>query len=112
LLRDCLDRAREIHVALREALFWLARRATEQRVETRIGHGETGAIVEIAQIEAERSVRLEVDQMIENELCVFRFAIRGEPHQLVFPRVDLETGVIREGRIEQTEGMGKVDFLF
>ena len=44
---DRLDRSREIHVALRQQLLRLARRAAEQLVERRVGHRQAGAVIEI-----------------------------------------------------------------
>ena len=49
--------------------------------------------------------------MIENEFCVFRLAIGGEAHHLVFAGVDLEAGVIGRGGIQQAERMREVDLL-
>ena len=53
-----LDRSGEVHFALGQPHFGLARRAAEERVKTRIGHGQPGAIVEIVEIEPERTVGL------------------------------------------------------
>ena len=111
LLEHRLDRGRDIHVERRQQLVRRAHRLAEQLGEPLVGHGQPGAIVEIGHVEPERAVRLEIDQIVENELCVFRLAIGREPHHLVFAGVDLEAGVIGERRIEQPERMGKVDLL-
>ena len=88
-----------------------ARRSVEQRVEALVRHRKAGAVVEVVEVEAKRAVGLEVDQIVVDELGVFRDAIGGEPHDLVLPRIDLEAVVICERRIEQAEAVGKVDFL-
>jgi len=38
IFRHCLDRGREVHMALLQWLIWTARRATKDRVEAAIGH--------------------------------------------------------------------------
>ena len=78
-------------------------RLAEQRGEALVGHGQAGAIVEIRHVEPERAVRLEIDQIVEDELCVFRLAIGRESHDLVLAGVHLEAGVISERRIQQAK---------
>ena len=109
--RHCLDRGGKVHLALGQPDVRLARRAAEQRVEARIGHGQPGAIIEIVEVEPERAVGFEIDEMVENFLRVFRLAIGREPHDLVLAGIDLEAGVIGEGRIEQAERMREMDLL-
>ena len=106
-----LDRGGEIHVALVEQFFRLARRPAEQRIELVVGHAQAGAIVEIGLVQPERAVGLEVDQVVEDELGVFRLAVGRESHHLVFARIDLEAGVVGERRIEQPERMREVQLL-
>ena len=59
-------------------------------------------------VQPERAVGLEVDQVVEDQLGVLRLAVGREPHHLVFAGVDLEAGVVGEGRIEQPERMREV----
>ena len=47
----------------------------------------------------------EIDQLIADRVDILRLAVRGEPHQLVLARVDLEAGEVGERRIEQAERM-------
>ena len=68
LLEHGLNGCGEVHVLLLEPGLRLARRPAEQAIEPRIGHGQAGAIVEVVEVEPERSVRLEIDQVVENEL--------------------------------------------
>ena len=101
LVRDELDRRREIHRALVHRLVRLARRPTEQRVETRAGHAQAGRVLEEAHVEPERAVGLDVDEVAADQLRVARLAIGREAHHLVLARVHPEAGVRGEGRIEQ-----------
>ena len=106
-----LDRGSDIHVERRQQLIGRAHRLAEQLGKAFVGHGEAGAIIEIGEIEAERAVRLQIDQVVEDELCVFRLAIGREPHHLVFAGVDLEAGVIGRGRIQEAQRMREMDLL-
>src|SRR5437016_4897001 len=45
--------------------------------------------------------------MVVNALCVFGLPVRGQAHHLVFPRVDLEAGVVGERRVQETERVWK-----
>ena len=103
LLGDLLHRGREIHLALRERALGVARRAAEQLVELARGHGEAGRVVEVALVEPERAVVLQVDQMLEDQVGVLGLAVGREAHHLVFAGVDLEAGVVGEGGVEQAE---------
>ena len=95
---------------LSQRLFRLARGKPEQVLELPVGHRQTCAIIEIRKIETERTVRLQINQVIQDGLRVFGLAVGGQPHQLVFAGVDLEPCVISERRIQQAEGMGEMDF--
>ena len=72
-------------------------------------HRQSGAIIEISQVETVRTVGLQIDKMIKNLVDVFRLAIRRQSHDLVFAGVDLEAGVIGKRGIQQTNRMRKVD---
>src|SRR5262249_53576371 len=89
----------------------IANRRPEQLGELLVRHGQTGAIVEVVEIQPERPVGLEVDQMIENESGVFWLAVRREPHKLVLAGIDLKAGVIRESGIQQPKRVWEVQFL-
>src|SRR5262249_52805549 len=99
------------HVTGGEPLRWIPGRPTEQTVELLVGHPKSGAVVEIAQIEPEGAVRLQVDEVIEDQLCVAGLTIGGEAHDLVLARVDLEARVVGEGGIEEADGVREVDLL-
>ena len=42
---------------------------------------------------------------------VLWFTVGGKAHHFVFAGIDLESGVVGEGGIEQAQGVGEVDFL-
>jgi hypothetical protein len=106
-----LDRGRQVHLALREGGLGLAGRPAEQRVELRAGHRQPRAVVEVREVERERSVGPHVDQVLADRVREARFAVGREPHDLVLPRVHLEAGVVREGRVQQAKRVREVDFL-
>ena len=110
--RDILDRSRQIHVALGQKLVRLACRAAEERIELRIGHAQSGTVVEIAHVQTERPVFLDINQVFEDQLAELGLAVGRKAHDLVLAGIDLEPGVVREGRIEQTQGVGKTDLAF
>ena len=49
--------------------------------------------------------------MTANGIGVFRSTIGREPHQFVFARVDAETSEVSERRIQQSQRVGKTDFV-
>ena len=67
------------------------------------GHRQPLAVVEVRHVHAERAVVLQVDQVLEDQVGVLRLAVGGQAHELVFAGVDLEAGVVGEGRVEQAE---------
>lgn len=77
--------------------------SAEQRVKAPVRHGEPGTVVEIALIEPKTSVRLQVDQVVEDLLDMPGFAIGGKSHHLVLARIHAESRICRERRIEQAE---------
>ena len=110
LIGNLLDRGSEIHVPLRQRFGRQAGGPSEELCELRVRHAQVGAVVEVILIEAKRTVILDVDEVRVDEIGVARPAIRRQPHHLVFARVHLEARVVGECRIQQSQGMGKVDF--
>jgi len=107
-LGDLLDARGQVHVPLFEQGFRGARRPAEKPVEPFAGHRQPRAVVEILHVHPKAAVRLEPNQVPENRLLIDRLAVGGQPHQFVFAAVDLESAVIGEGRIEQSQRMGKL----
>ena len=89
----------------------VAWRRAEQRIKALVRHREPVAIIEIIEIEPERPIGFEIDEMIANELRIAGLAIRREAHELVFAGIHLEAGVIGERRIQQAEAMWKMNLL-
>ncbi len=111
LLGHLLHRGGDVHVERGQELLRSARRLAEQVVERAVGHGQADAVIEVVEVEPERTVGLQVDQLVEDHPGIARLAVGREPHQLVFARIDLEAGVIGERRVQQPERMGEMDLL-
>ena len=79
--------------------------------ELLVRHAQAGAIVEVALVEAEGAVFLEVDDVVQDRVLELRLAVGREAHHLVLARIDLEAGVVGEGRVEQAERVREVDLL-
>ena len=87
------------------------RRTAKELGKAPVGHGQPLAVVEIIHVEPDAAVRFKIDEMLEDQIAIDRFAIGGEPHQLVFAAVDLEAAVVGERRVEQSEGVGKLEVM-
>jgi hypothetical protein len=111
LLGYRLNGGRQIHVALAHQLVGLARPAAEQLIELAVGHGQAYGIIEVFLVEAERAVVLEIYQMIEDQPGVLRLAVRRQAHHFVFARIDLEPGVVGEGRVQEAERVRKMQLF-
>ena len=96
-------------MALRERRLGIARRPTEKVVELPRRHREPGRIIEIALVQPEGAVLLEVDDVFEDPVGVGGRTVGRKAHDLVLARIDFEAGVVREGRIEQPDAMRPVD---
>ena len=84
----------------------------EEPVEPAVRHGQTLAVIEVLHVEPQRPVLSQVDQLIQNFPRVSGFAVRRQAHDLVFARIDLESRVVGERRIEQAERVGKMQLGF
>src|SRR6185503_19274489 len=51
----------------------------------------------------------DVDEVFGNQVAIDRTAVRRESHQLVLAAVDLESAVVREGRVQQPQRMWKLE---
>ena len=111
LLGDRLNGGGDIHFPLRQGTFRLAGRAAEEPVKLAIRHDHGVAVPEIVHVQPQRAVGLEVDQLLHDQIVVPGLAIRGQPHQLVLARIDLEPGEVREGGIEQAERMWEIQLV-
>ena len=66
---------------------------------------------EVRQIHAERAVRLQVQEFVQDELPIDRLAVRSQPHELVLAAVHPEAGEVRERGVEQAERVRKAQLL-
>ena len=98
-----LHRPREVHLLLRQIRLGHARRAAEQLVEGLTRHREAAQIIEVLLIERERAILAQLHQVLVDQVDVFRLTVRRQAHHLVLAGVDLESGVVRDGRVEQAE---------
>src|SRR5262252_4431227 len=96
-------------MSLSQLLPGLPRRAFEQVVKLPVRHRQTGAIIEVLEIQAKRAVRLYIHQILADPVHVERAAVGSQTHELVLARVHPESGVVGEGRIKQAERMREMD---
>ena len=68
-----------------------------------------GEELEVVDVQAERAVRLDVDQLLSDEVGVDRAAVGGEAHQLVLAGVDLEPAEVGERRVQEAERVREAD---
>jgi hypothetical protein len=61
--------------------------------------------------ELEGAVLAQVDQLLEDRICVLRVAVGGGPHHLVLGGVHLEAEVVGEGAVEQPERVREADVV-
>ena len=97
LFSNSLNRRRKIHFALLQQLFRLAWRRTKKIVELLGRHCQAGHIIEVALIQPEASVRLQIHDVFKDEVFVLWLSVRRQSHDLVFTRVHLEPGVVGKG---------------
>ena len=111
VLRHLLDGGRDIHFASGDFGFRLARGAPEQFFEALVDHRQAVEVAEVLHVQTERPVGAQIQQVLQDGFCILRFAIRGQAHQLVFARVDLESSEIRKRRIEQPQRVRETQLL-
>ena len=95
--------SREVDLPARDLALGLRAAAAEEPVEAPVGHGVPAEEAEVAHVHPERSVRAQIEQIVEDALRVARLAVGGQAHELVLARVDPEPAEVREGRVQQPE---------
>ena len=95
----------------RQQVFRLARGPAEQPIELLVRHLQAGAVIEIGLVEPKTAVRLEVDQMVEDQAGIFGFAIWRQAHHFVLAGIYFEARVVGESGVKQAERMREVQFL-
>src|SRR5262245_40519802 len=111
LFGDLLNAASQVHFPLGELRFRLARRAAEKLVEGPVSHPQPLAITEILLIHPKAAVVAYFYQLLLDQRNVLRLPVRSQTHYLIFSAVDLESGVIGEGAVEQTQAVRESQFL-
>ena len=66
-------------------------------------------VVEVRLVKPKGSILLDVDQMRVDEPGVAWLSVWRQPHELVFSRVHLESGVVGERGVQQSDGMREMD---
>ena len=108
---NALNGCSKILFAIRDRRFWSSRRATKQLAEFRRRHSCSIQIREIVLVQSKRTVRLNIDHLIQNCIFVNRFAIRSEPHQFAFTAVDSKTTKRCERGVQQPERVRKPNLI-
>ena len=72
-------------------------------MDAAIRHPEPGAVIEVSQVETEGPVFLDVDEVLPDGVGVPWLPVGRQTHQFVFPRIDLESRVKGECRVQQTQ---------
>src|SRR5262245_53120876 len=83
----------------------------KERMEAAVGHGQAGAVIEIAYVQMKGPVFFDINQVLLNQIHVTRLTIWGQAHDFVLGRVDFETGVISKGRIQESKGVRKANLF-
>lgn len=52
---------------------------------------------------------IQIHELVENLFGIKRLAVRCQPHQLVFARVDHEAREVSKGEVQHAEGVRKID---
>ncbi len=85
ILGHGLDRGGQIHFALRDARLHFTRRAAEEGVKFGRRHRQSLTVVEVAHIQAERAIFLQIDEVLANQRFVNRPAVGASPISLYSP---------------------------
>ena len=104
---DVLNRPREIHLPLRQLGFRLPARPAHQPLQRTARHRESAGVREVLHVHPQAAIVPDLDQVIFDELDVFRLAVRCEAHHLVLARIHLEAGEVSESRVQQPERVWK-----
>ena len=81
------------------------------RVELRRRHRQALAVVEVRHVHPHGPVVFHVHHLAGDAIDVARLAVRRQPHQLVFARVDAKPAVVGERRIQQAERVREPQFV-
>lgn len=79
LFRDRLNRCGKVHAPLGRQFVLLTWRSPGRGAELFVGHAEARATVAIALIQTKCPVGFQIKEMIDDQVLVFRLAIRANP---------------------------------
>src|SRR5438093_110486 len=97
LFRYHLNTACQIHLALSNARFWLARWTTKKFVEGTVRHSQPLRVAEILVVHAKAAILPDFQQLIFDLTDELRLPVRSESHYFVLAAINFESGVISEG---------------
>ena len=103
LVCDRLNARCEIHIALRQFRLGMSRWTAKKAVKAAVRHREAFAVAEVPHVQTKRTVFLQIHERPQNQISVLGLAVGRQAHQLVLAGIHLKAGVVREGRIEQSE---------
>ena len=110
-LRNHLNGAGNIHMALFNFLVRPAWWSAKKLIKLYVGHGCAPQKIEIVHVQPERTVRFEAQQPAPDGFGKRRPSVRRQPHELVFTGVNPKTAVIGEGGINRPSECGKRNSL-
>src|SRR5262249_42749058 len=108
---DHLNAAREIHFSLRELRVWLTRWTTKQFSKRTIRHAQALRVTEILMIHFQTAIVANVDEVVFDQLDIFRFTVWSKAHHLVLTTVNFKTRVVGESAVQQTQAVWEAKFV-
>ena len=94
---------------MRQFALGLSGWATKELIETLVGHGQPGAVVEVLHVQAKCAVGLQIQKFVQDQFGILWGAIRGQPHELVFTGVDAESCEVGKRRIKKPQRVGEIN---
>ena len=88
-----------------------ARPPAEESIKLLVRHAQAAWKIEIFQIQPERPVGTQIDQVFVNRWNKSRLAIGRQTHQFVFAGIDPKSAVGSERRVKQSQRMRKTQLL-
>src|SRR2546427_8555791 len=111
LLADRLNGGREIHFTFRDGRLGIARRPAKQTMKLLARHRHALAIIEVRHVHPKRTVVLDMDEIVENQMLEAGFTVRRQSHDLVLTGIDTKARVVSKGAVKQSERVWKTDLV-
>ena len=109
LFEHDLSRCRDVGVSASQRLVRAAGRVAQQLLEPAVDRPPAIDVREVVLIQFDRTIRPDVDHLVENPLRERWFTERSEPHEFTLARVDPEPAIRGERRIQQPDRIGKAE---